>query len=361
MELTFLLPLFAAIILSGLILMAIKFYARTKLFTLLFFALFSSLFVAVMIIRVITTLSVQEIDLYWLSNLFYINGIWLLSIFVDIMTDGKLTFKAIIFSFFAGCLNISQIFLDEYTLEYVPSSGWLGKAQNFVHFGGFVVFAASIIFLSLGNYLIHGIKHSKGEGKKVLIQILIIFLVTGGGVGIFTILRSFVLSDNGILNNLDTICIMIGFGYLQYKYIKHPTILHIDMIDVQLFGLCAYEKESGNLLYEHIFDDEKYGVRNLIGSALKGVDVLFKEILSSDMTLKQVEHGSNFVLFSEGKYIVAGLIVNVSTIVTNNWVYQFRVEFEKRLEEEIQTYLKEHVIDFDKKAEKIVKDIFSYN
>jgi hypothetical protein len=358
MELTFLLPLIAAIVLFGLVIMTIRYYITTKLMTFLFFLAFSLMFGVIMILRIITILSTEDLHLYPASNLLYINGIWLLVIFIDLIAEGKSSSKTIFASYFAGALSISQLFIDKFNTQYVEGTGWVSVPQNLIHFGGFVVFAAISIFLFMGRYLFSLYNKSKGAHRKILGQIMIVFLITGGGVGIFTVSRSFLITTNGFINNMDAICIMLGFGYLQYMYLRHPTIFHIDMVDVELYGLFVYDRNTGNLLYSYIFDQTRFGGKEIIGSVLKGIDLVFKEILASDQQLKQIEHGSNFILFSEGNDLIFGLFTNVSSILTNNWLYRFRLDFEKEFAKDIEEYKRCNSICYDNQPDRIVRKIF---
>ncbi len=360
MNWAFLLPSIAAIFLMGLVIMTLKFYKTTHLITLLYFACFSVLFIIVMVLRIIETVSIENPNLYRYSNLCYINGIWLLALFVDMIRFGKLGWRSILASFSAGLLNTSQMFLDRFETVYLEGTGWVDTPRDYIHFGGFVIFAATIIFVFLGNYLISLYRKATGINKKFIQQLLIVFLITGGGVGFFTVARALLLSRSGIINNLDAICIVAGFGYLQYKYIQNPTFFHIDMIDLKLSALFVIDKNSGNVLYSYIFNTERFASKDLIGGVLKGLDLILKEILESDQPLKQVVHGKEFIIFDEGKDVVVGLFVNVSSIVTINWVKQFRTAFEKKFEKDIQRYKENCVVNACEDKDMLVRQIFLY-
>jgi hypothetical protein len=130
------------------------------------------------------------------------------------------------------------------------------------------------------------------------------------------------------------------------------------MVDIKLFGLYVYDKESGVLLYYYEFEHVKFEKQQLIGGFLKSVDHIFKEILSSDQPLKQVIHGTNYILFNEGINITAGLFTNLSTVLTNNWLYRFRVDFERNFEDIIGDYKETNSCNFGDKPVDLVKSIF---
>ena len=313
-----------------------------------------------MILRIIETVSINNPNVYRYSNLCYINGILLLALFVDMIRFGKLGWRSIFASFGASLLNTSQLFLDRFETVYLEGTGWVDTPKNIIHFGGFVLFAVVIIFLFLGYYLLSLYKKNSGENKKFIQQIIFVFLVTGGGVGIFTVTRALLMFRSGFINNLDAVCIVARFGYLQYKYVQNPTFFHIDMIDVKLSALFVVDKHSGNVLYSYVSNKERFASRDLIGGVLKGLDLILKEILESDQPLKQVVHGKEFIIFDEGKDIVCGLFVNVSSIVTINWVKQFRTDFERKFAKDIELYKKNCVVNFCEEQDKLVREIFLY-
>jgi hypothetical protein len=96
----------------------------------------------------------------------------------------------------------------------------------------------------------------------------------------------------------------------------------------------------------------------MITAALSGIDALIKDILSSDEVLKEIRQESNILLLERGDRITLGLVCNLSTLMTRNWLLQFRLEFERTFTEELAQYFQTHQIRFDDKPDALVRRIF---
>jgi len=143
-------------------------------------------------------------------------------------------------------------------------------------------------------------------------------------------------------------------------YLKYPYIYHLEMSDIQLIGLIVYDKKTGILLYAYEFKIESIEQKELISGLFSGVNMMFREILKNEQSIKEVRHGSNVVLFEETKTLHIGLITNLSTILTRNWLYQFRTEFERDFKEELNTFYTTQYLEFNDKPDSLVKRIFLY-
>ena len=219
----------------------------------------------------------------------------------------------------------------------------------------YVILIAVAIF---GAHLVIAYRKNKGRSKQILKRIIIIYFISILGIFVFNALRCLRLIDYPYLNSLDAVFIALGFGYLSWQYLKRPHLFHLDLLDVQLYGLFVYDND-GPLLYSLEF--QLKGFKNkeeMITAALAGVDSLFKEILQSDQPLKEVKQESNVVLFERGKTITVGLVCNLSTLMTRNWLYQFRAEFEKAFKKELEEYTKSKFVGFGDKPDKLAKKIF---
>ena len=232
MNLTFLLPLGAGVVLYLLAGITNRSYIKTKLETFTLFSIFCLLFGTALMTRMISLISTTYVDLYIIHNLCYINAAVLLALFIDLVSKGHITWKSLLVFFCAGGLSVSQIFLDEYIIIYSELTGWTTILTNLIHFGVFVLYYGFIIFFILGGYLIRIYRENSGWKKVLLKRIIIVFLITGSGVTGFYCLRILNLIGNPLLRNLDTVCIVIGFGYLIQQYLQHPSAFHLDMVDI---------------------------------------------------------------------------------------------------------------------------------
>ncbi|MFX0071041.1 MAG: hypothetical protein ACFFAO_08120 [Candidatus Hermodarchaeota archaeon] len=356
----FIFPLIAAIILFSFSILIIRAYIKTRLITLIFLEVLPLSFAFWMINRTISALSPIYIDLFRISNVLYIIGPLSLVIFVDLISNGKISWKSIIFSFYAGALTIGAIFVDNYVVGYIPNSGYVQIEHKTPTFYIFLYSYNFIVFiLVFGQYLIRTYKENKGKNKKLLRQIVIIYLFSVIGTIIFSILRIMRLIDYLYISSMDALFLAIGFGYLSWTYLKNPHIFHLDILDVQLYGLFVYDQNSGIMVYSYEFQS-MLEQKELITTAFTGMDSLLKEILASDQPLKEVKHGSNIILFEGGKEINIGLVLNLSTIITRNSLYQFRVEFEKKFSEELELFFSTGEIAFKEKPNGLVEKIFYY-
>ena len=338
MNIVFILPLTAAIVLFSLVIVTLRGFLKTRLITIGIFVIFPILFGVALVNQSIFLITTDYIDLYLLTNLCYILG-------------------SIMF-FYAGGLTISQLFLDEYTPIYTDALGWTVIPNNILHYLFFILFVFLAVFVFLGVYLFRLYKSNVGKKKTIFRRILITFLITGAGVGIFTVARSLQITQNAVISNLDSVCVMIGFGYLIRSYLKNTAMFHLDMVNLKLYGLFVFDKSSGILLYHYEFETDKIKGKELFGGLFKGIDSFFKEILKSDQQLKEVIHGSNYVLFNQGKDITVGLFANISTLLVSNWLYRFRSEFERIYSKDISQFLKDSNVEFEDKPDELVKRIF---
>ncbi len=358
MNFTFIIPLIALIILFALLIILIRYLIKIRLITLFFMSVFPLTLGIWMINRVITALSIDYIDPFRISNICYTIGPLFLVLFLDLISKGRFTWKSICFSFYAGGLIISALFLDDYRVGYNHDSGlvivnYTTSFYIFIH-----LYILIIVLILFGYYLYSAYLRNSGKEKKILKRISIVYFVSVLGTFIFSILRSFRLIDYPYINSIDALFLAIGFGYMAWNYLKTPYLFHLDMVDINLMALFVYDNNSGILLYSYEFKAKKFECKELISGFFKGIDSLFKEILASDQPLKEVRHGSNIVLFNQGSYVSIGLLTNHSTIVTNNWLYNFRVEFEKEFRRELDYYFETQALDFEDKPDSLVKKIF---
>ncbi|MFX1452193.1 MAG: hypothetical protein ACFFCM_15255 [Promethearchaeota archaeon] len=363
MNLNFLLPLFAAVVLFTLSVLIFRAFLKTRLVTFFYLFIIPFNFGIWMMNRTILAAAppTNYIDLFQINHICYIIVPIFLSMFVDLTSTGNYTWKSIISSFYAGALIIGALFVDDYRVGYIPNSGWVQVTLNtplyYVFLYSFYLVFAIPVF---EKHLITAYIRNKGENKAFLKKINIIFLISIFGVFVFNGLRTMRMIDYPIINGLDTLFFGLGFGYLSWQYLKRPYLFHLDLIDVQLYGLYVFDN-NGPLLYSYEFQPKGVSEdKELVASALSGIDSLFKEILSSDQPLTEVKQKSNLIILERGEGITFGLVTNMSTLMTRNWIYQFRVEFEKEFKESLEKYFTYKVVEFENRPDIFVKRIFLY-
>jgi hypothetical protein len=300
-------------------------------------------------------------DPFRVNHTTYITGAMFLVFFTDIVSNGKFSARSLLFSFYAGSLIMSALFIDKYVVGYIAPTGWVQISVEFpMYYILLFFFEFCVIFLIFGGHLIRAYLKNSGTEKKKLRNILILFFLTSTSGFFFTALRTARLLDYFFVNSLDALFMALGFGFIAYQYLKYPHLFHLDILDVELFGIVVYDKTSGILLYSYEFKSYEFKGKELISGFFSGINTLFKEILESDQVLKEVRHGSNIILFEEGNVITVGLITNLSTLMTSNWLFQFRVQFEKQFEEDLITFHKTQALMFENKPDLLVKKIFLF-
>ncbi|NVM01213.1 MAG: hypothetical protein HWN67_02680 [Candidatus Helarchaeota archaeon] len=366
MNLTFLMPLSAAIVLFILSILILRAFLKTRLITLVYLFILPLSFGIWMMGRTFLAASPPPpspaVDLFQINRLCYIIVPIFLAMFVDLTAKGNYSWKSIIASFYAGALVIGALFIDKYEVGYILHSGWV---QTRLYQPIFYMFLYAFYLLLaipiLEKHLLVAYFKNKGENKELLKKINIVFLISIFGVFIFNGLRTMRMIDYPFINSLDTLFFGIGFGYLSWQYLKRPYLFHLDLIDVQLYGLYAFDN-NGPLLYSYAFQPKgvKEEDKELVASALAGIDGLFKEILSGDQPLTEVRQKSNLIILERGKGITCGLVTNMSTLMTRNWLYQFRIDFEKEFSESLKKYFEFKIVEFENKPDKLIKRIFFY-
>ncbi|HUY00462.1 MAG TPA: hypothetical protein VMV49_12960 [Candidatus Deferrimicrobium sp.] len=360
MNFTFIIPLSAAVVLFSLVVLIFRAFLKTRLSTLLFLAIIPLSFGVWMVDRTISAVSPIYIDLFRISNLCYIIGPMFLLYFVDLISKGFFSWKSIVLTFYGGMLAVGALFVDAYSVSWNPNSGWVQTVWEEPIFYIFLYLYILIIVLIFEGHLFTAYSKNKGDNKQFLKRINIVFLISIVGIFIFNAARSLRLIDYPYLNSIDTLFIALGFGTLSWWYLKRSYLFHLDLLDVQLIGLLVFDN-NGPLLYSYEFQSE--GIRSnkdLFVGALAGIDSLFKEVLESEQPLKEVRQESKIIILESGKGITIGLVTNLSTIMTRNWVFQFRVAFEKEFKEDLENFFLTGLVGFENKPDPLVKRIFLY-
>lgn len=357
MNLSFVIPLCAAIVLFILVGLILRAFLKTRLITLICLAVVPLGFGIWTVNRTIAALMPFEVDLFQISNLSYIIAPMFLIYFIDLIARGTFSWKSSFFSFFGGGLAVGAIFVDKYDVEVVPGVGSVQKElyQPYFYMGLYLYILLIIILFTRHLYLAY--KKNKGESKRKLKQITLIFLISILGIFAFNALRTIRLIDYPYICNVDVLFLVFGFGTLSWWYLKQSYLFHLDLLDVQLIGIVVFDND-GPLLYSYEFQSGIKSDKDLFVGALSGIDALFKEVLASGEALKEVRQESNIILLESGNGITLGLLTNISTIMTRNWLYQFRVGFEKEFNKELESYFKTGLVAFEDKPDVLVKKIF---
>jgi hypothetical protein len=358
---SFLLPLLAAVVLYFLVGLVLHRLVKIRLITLLVLAFVPLGYAVWMTNRVLAASMVTPVDLFRINNLCYTIGTLFLVFFVDLTSKGNLSWKSIVFAFWAGGLTVGALFLDVYTIAWDPCVGWIQLWQQPFFYIFLYLYVFIIAIFVFGWHITRAYQNNKGTNKKLLKRVVIIFYLSILGVFVFTALRQVRLLDYPYVNSLDALFFTLGFGYIAWKYIQLPHLFHLDVLDIQLFGLFVYDND-GPLLYSYQFQPttDFKDREDMITAALSGIDTLIKDILSSDEVLQEIRQESNVLLLERGDRITLGLVCNLSTLITRNWLLQFRLEFEKIYTEELAKYFATHEIRFAANPDALVRKIFYY-
>ncbi len=359
MNYSFLLPLCAAIVLFILVVLVLHRLVRIRLVTLLVLSVVPLGFAIWMTNRALAALLLTPVDLFRINNLCYIIGILFLVFFVDITSKGSLSWRSIVFAFWAGSLTIGALYLDVYTIQYNPSVGWVQLWEQPIFYIFLYLYEFLIAIFVFGVHITRAYRRNKGYNKQLLKRVVLIFFISILGVFIFTALRQLRFLDYPYLNSLDALFFVLGFGYIAWQYVRLPHLFHLDVLDIQLFGLFVYDND-GPLLYSYQFQptSDFKSREDMITAALSGIDTLIKDILSSDEVLQEIRQESNILLLERGDRITLGLVSNLSTLITRNWLLQFRMAFEKTYTKELARYFTTHQIQFDTSPDILVRKIF---
>jgi hypothetical protein len=332
---------------------------KTRLVTLMILEIIPLSFGFWMVDRTISAISLTYVDFYRISNLCYILAPMFLIYFVDLIAKGIFTWKSVGFTFYSGALTVAALFIDEYTVGYNPNSGWVQVAWKQPLFYIFLYLYILLIVLVFLRHLFIAYSNNRGENKHLMKQIVLIFTISILGIFIFNSLRSLRLIDYPYLNSVDTLFFTLGFGMISWHYLKRPYLFHLDLLDVQLYGLFVFDNH-GPLLYSYEFQAAslKSADKDLFVGALAGFDTLFKEVLAGDQNLKEVRQESNIIILESGKGITFGLVTNRATLMSRNWLCQFRVAFEKNFKADLAQYFATQRLDFETKPDTLVRQIF---
>ncbi len=356
---SFLLPLFAAIILFFLVALVLHRFIKIRLITLPILAVVPLGFAIWMTNRTMAASLLTPVDLFRINNLCYIIGILFLVFFVDITSKGNPSWKSILFAFWAGGLTIGALFLDVYTIQYKLGVGWVQLWEQPLFYIFLYLLEFVIAIFVFGLHITRAYQRNKGYNKELLKRVVLIFYLSILGVFIFTALRQLRFLDYPYINSIDALFFAIGFGYIAWQYIRLPHLFHLDVLDIQLYGLFVYDND-GPLLYSYQFQPtaDFKDREDMITAALSGIDTLIKDILSSDEVLQEIRQESNVLLLERGDRITLGLVCNHSTLITRNWLLQFRFEFEKIFADVLEKYFTTHKIKFLANPDLLVRRIF---
>ena len=359
MNYTFLLPLAAAIVLFTLVVLVLHRFVKIRLLTLPILAVVPLGFAIWMMNRTLAASLLTPVDLFRINNLCYIIGVLFLVFFVDLTSKGSLDWKSIIFAFWAGGLTVGALFLDVYTVHFDSSVGWVQLWEQPYFYIFLYLYEFVIAIFVFGVHITRAYQNNKGHNKKLLKRVVVIFFLSILGVFIFTALRQLRLLDYPYINSFDALFFVLGFGYIAWQYLRLPHLFHLDVLDIQLFGLFVYDND-GPLLYSYQFQPtaDFKDREDMITAALSGIDTLIKDILSSDEVLQEIRQESNVLLLERGYRITLGLVCNLSTLITRNWLLQFRLEFEKIYADELAKYFATHEISFAANPDALVRKIF---
>ncbi len=130
---------------------------------------------------------------------------------------------------------------------------------------------------------------------------------------------------------INTCCIIFGALMMTRAWNRLPSLSELDWMG-KMERLMVVHENSSLQMYNYEFQKEVEGLfeSELASSAIGGVDMLLKEILSSESHTKEIVHGNKNVVFSYGIATVCILITNGSSEEYRYRLNLFHLAFERQ-------------------------------
>ncbi len=133
---------------------------------------------------------------------------------------------------------------------------------------------------------------------------------------------------------IRAICILSGCIMTVYAWNRIPNYSEFNWM-MKMEQLIVIHINSSTLLYQYNFisqdrDKESDSKGILAGSAMGGIDMLLKEVLTSTGHIKEIDHGDKKIIFTHGSATACVLIVSAPSMEFRYRLEMFHLSFEKR-------------------------------
>ncbi|TFF88580.1 MAG: hypothetical protein EU549_02730 [Promethearchaeota archaeon] len=157
--------------------------------------------------------------------------------------------------------------------------------------------------------------------------------------------------------------VVIG-GFLMVKsWQKLPRLSELDWV-LELDRLMVIHRDASSVLFEYEFQassDKKQKNQqidgDIAGTAIGGIAILLKEILTSKDQIHVIDHGDKKIYFSHGSYILGVLIVQGSSEEFQYRLNLFSLIFEKKYEDILKNYTGK-ISEF-KSSRELIPEVFT--
>jgi hypothetical protein len=137
---------------------------------------------------------------------------------------------------------------------------------------------------------------------------------------------------------LNTLLIITGSLLTSWAWNKLPSLSELDWM-LKLERLLVFHSESSRLMYHYDFQvGERRSIEQtgevLVSSVIGGLNMILKEILSSNGYINEISHGDKNLIFSHGNSTACILITLGTSSELKYRLKMFHLSFEKQFEEE---------------------------
>lgn len=154
---------------------------------------------------------------------------------------------------------------------------------------------------------------------------------------------------------------IIGVMMMVWGWNRLPNLSELDWLK-KIERILIIHTETSLLLYQHDFQIEKgeptaiVSEGHLVGSAIGGVDMLLKEILSSEGRIKEIDHGGKHIYFNHGLRTTAILISKGASDEFRYRLEMMQLNFEKLFLKDLEKW--NGAIDQFSKSKDLIRQHF---
>lgn len=129
---------------------------------------------------------------------------------------------------------------------------------------------------------------------------------------------------------INTILIISGGLLMTWTWNQLPSLSELDWM-VKMDRLLVVHLKSSRLMYHYDFKLSEIQMEgDLVSSVIGGINVILKEILSSNGYIKEIYHGDKNIIFSHGVATACILITSGFSSEFNYRLRMFHLSFEKQ-------------------------------
>ncbi|MFX0064527.1 MAG: hypothetical protein ACFFC7_20330 [Candidatus Hermodarchaeota archaeon] len=240
-----------------------------------------------------------------------------------------------LFGLAIGCITFGYILNEPWDVKWslIPTGtdwvyGWVLDPKF-----EFSLLLAFLLSFTIGNFLLSiWPVYKKGNlnqrQRKILLAVMVVVLIFGVGGGLLIVILEEVLSITKFILSLLMFCV----GFVQFF---DPFALYFVRVKIDVCGITS---DSGIPYVTYIPElfDVSMGV-----SAIRGIQALIKEIISTGASLKIIDTGDKKILFeykniNDAQRIIAFLIADIETTALRKALKTILTTFKDKYEDELE-------------------------